>query len=145
MYPDLTKPIRDVIINATSVTTQLPTYLGAPTVFTRRPVAADAPYPMIVVSSDISDNEEDGVNDLRPAIVRDIAIYHSNERAEFYRIANSIARDVRSLFHRQRTLVPPVGWGLTDVRARGPLAIGSVGDKIEGLIVSVTIRVSALR
>jgi hypothetical protein len=140
--PDLTIPIRDALLAATTVTALLPTYLGAPPIFTRRPVPGDAPYPNIVISKDITLTDQDGVNDYRPNILRDIAVYHSNEDPANYRLVDTIALAVWRLFHRQRPSLTVTGWGVVDIQAAVPVVVEADGSKITGRVVQLMILVA---
>jgi hypothetical protein len=77
-FPDLSEAIRTALVGDPDIAALLPAYAGSLPVFTRRPVPADAPYPMLVVSADLVSSNEDGVYDQRPILVRDVAAYHSN-------------------------------------------------------------------
>lgn len=142
--PDLSEPLRAALLASSAITSQLPSYLGSFPIFTRRPVPEGAPYPCIVISQDISVNDEDGIYDFRPALLRDIAIYHLNEPAENYRVVDALARDVRTLFHRQQPLTVP-GWSVTDIRCTGPTDSRVEADKLTGRIVQVTVRAAKHR
>jgi hypothetical protein len=50
---DITQPIREGLMADAGIVTALPVYGGnGRTIFSRRPVPSDAPYPMIVISPD---------------------------------------------------------------------------------------------
>ena len=118
MSADLAAPLRSALVGATSVTVLLPAYSGSYPIFTRRPAPADAPYPMILVSPDISVVDQDGVADQRPIVERDIAIYGENDTAQKYRDVEALAYAVRALFHRQRAAITVSGWGVVQIIAR---------------------------
>jgi hypothetical protein len=143
--PDLTTPIRAAIVADASVTSLLPAYQGSFPVFTRRPVPDLAPYPMIVISKDITVSDEDGVNDDRPAIVRDVAVYGMNEPAERYHELDVIARAIRGMFHRKSPLTLSDGWTVTLITATGPTDFRLENDKQTGRVVQLTVRVARLR
>lgn len=147
MAPDLTIPIYNAILGNAAITANLPTYLGSFPIFTRRPIPADnpPPFPLIIVSQDITLSEDDGIRDFRPIIVRDIAVYHSNELPANYRLADVIAQSVRRLFHRNRlSIVPPPGWSVTDIQAELPVAIELDQNQTTARVVQLNIRVAAL-
>ena len=141
---DLAEPLRAAIVGASSITALLPTYVGSPTVFTRRPVPHDAPYPLIVISSDITVFNEDGVNDFRPINTRNILVFASNDTAIHYRVVDTLANLVRDLFHRNRNAITVSGWSIIDIQASGPEPIPG-DDQIEGRLIMLAIRLAQLR
>src|SRR5688572_16505570 len=118
---DLSIPLREALVAAASVTSQLPAYQGSYPVFTRRPVDAVAPYPMIVVSPDITKTDQDGIDDQRPVIVRDISVYGLNDTPAKYRTVETLARAVHDLFHRNRLAITVSGWAVVAITATGPI------------------------
>lgn len=139
--PDLTEPIRDALIANAAITSQLPVYLDSFPIFTRRPVPVGAPYPCIVISKDIGVTDEDGISDTRSIIVRDIAVYNTNEPAAAYHAVDPIALEVRRMFHRQSPLVVP-DWSVTLITATGPIDVRLEQDKLTGRVIQLTVRVA---
>lgn len=139
MSAELSVPIRNAIVGESAITSELDAYLGGLPVFTRRPVPDAAPYPMIVVSPDITVSDEDGISDFRPVQVRDIAIYGRNSTPANYRQVETIARAVYSLFHRQRTSITVSGWDVTQITARGPRPAPVDDEQTVGRVVEVTV------
>lgn len=147
MAPDLTLAVYNAIIGSAEITANLPAYLGSFPVFTRRPIPADnpPPFPLIIVSQNITLTEEDGIRDFRPIILRDVAVYHSNELPANYRLTDTIAQSVRRLFHRQRNSIsPPTGWSVTDIQAEVPVAVELDQDQATARVVQLNIRVARL-
>lgn len=151
MSADLAPAIRAALLAEPDVVSILPAYLSSFPIFTRRPVPESAPYPMIVVSSDVSVMDEDGVADLRPIVVKDVAIYGLNDTPEHYRAVESLAQIVRTLFHRRKPFTSVGVWSIIDFVASGPRvapveAIASAGgsEPLTGRVVSLTIRLSEL-
>lgn len=141
---NLAEPLRDALVGNASITALLPNFQGSKTVFTRRPVPANAPYPMLVVSSDVSVFDEDGILDFRPIATRTIIAYAQNDTPEHYRVADTLAYLVRDLFHRQwRAIVVP-SWKVVDIQANGPDPAPS-DDQTEGRVVTLAIRLAQLR
>lgn len=136
---NLSAPIRAAVVGAASVTTYLPAYLGSYPVFTRRPAPSGAPYPMIMISPDVVVTEEDGINDDRPRITRDVVVYGSAEDATSYRATEACAYAVRDLFHRQRTSLTVSGWGVVSVVALGPTVAPADDIKFSGFAVELTV------
>ena len=121
MSADLAVPIRDALVASGSITALLATYASEPAVFTRRPLPGNASYPLILVSPDVSiSNEEDGIFDFRPLVIRDVIVYASNEVPDSYRKADQVAYLVRNLFHRQRAVIVVPDWHVVDIQATGP-------------------------
>jgi hypothetical protein len=119
-YPDLAIPIRTAIINNAAIMTNMPDYNGNDNVFSRRPIPLDAPSPQIVIGPDITDTDRGGLIDQRLSIIRDIAIYGTNDTAERYRLTEAIAFAVRTLFHRNRKAITVSGWNVVNIWAKGP-------------------------
>lgn len=142
MTPDLSAPIRAAIIAASGITSLLPAYKGSYPVFTRRPAPADAPYPMIMVSPDAAGTDADGVSDYRPALERDVIVYGRNTTAAEYRITESIAREVRALFHRARSSIAVAGWIVAGVVAAPPRPAPTDDEQTVGRVVALTVQLA---
>lgn len=140
---DVAAPIRTALIGASTVTAELTVYHSSYPVFTRRPVPDDAPYPLIIVSPDVSVGEEDGLNDLRPVITRDISIYGTNgvdSTNNQYRAVERAAYAVRNLFHRRRNSISVPDWSVTSVVASGPIAAPVDDAQTVGRVVTLIMR-----
>lgn len=142
MSLDLAGPLRAALVGSTPITSQLPAYLNGFPVFTRRPSPADAPYPLIMVSSDVTLTDQDGVNDQRPVIERDIAIYGRNNDAAAFRVVEVLAYQVRSLFHRQRQAITVSGWHVVAITATGPRPAPTDDDQTVGRVVSLSVQLA---
>lgn len=121
MSADLSIPLRDALIGASAITSALPAFNGSFPIFTRRPAPVNAPYPMILISPDVTVTEEDGITDNRPVQQRDIAVYGQNETAEKYRAVETLAYSVYDLFHRNRHAIDVPGWHVVLITAQGPM------------------------
>lgn len=139
MTADLAAPIRAALVGASGITSLLSAYAGSFPIFTRRPAPADAPYPMIMVSPDISVTDRDGVNDLQPVVQRDVAVYGQNDTAAHYRDVETIAYAVRTLFHRKWRALTVSGWGVVSIVARGPIPAPTDDEKTVGRLVTLEI------
>jgi len=137
---DLSVSIRDAVIDA--VGSSLPVYNGGSPVFTRRPVPVGAPFPMVVISSDITMTDEDGVSYLRPVIVRDVITYGRNDTPASYRLVEEIAYALRHAFHRNRQSLSVDEWSVIDVRATGPRSAPTDDDQTVGRLVGLTVRLA---
>lgn len=142
MSVDLAQPIRNALVGASSITSLLPAYLNGYPVFTRRPVPDDAPFPNLVVSPDVAADEQDGVADQRPVLQRDVMVYGRNTTDAEYRAVEAVARQVHTLFHRQRNSITVSGWGVVDVVARFPMPAPTDDEQTVGRVVPLTIRLS---
>lgn len=138
-YADLSAPLRTAIVGTTAITSQLTAYKGSFPVFTRRPVDPDAPFPMIIVSPDITKTDEDGINDQRPIIERDVTVYGLNDTPASYVAVGAIARSVHDLFHRQRNSITVSDWGVVMITATGPIPAPTDDDKEVARMVSLRI------
>lgn len=140
---DLSEPLRTALVGASVITSQLTAYKGSFPVFTRRPVDPAAPYPLIVISPNISKTDEDGLTDQRPIIVRDIAVYGLNDTAAKYNTVVSLADAVHDLFHSQRQSITVTGgWNVVDIRATGPIPAPVDDDMTVARLVSLTVRLA---
>jgi hypothetical protein len=140
IVPNLSQPMRDAILANQTIVNTLPVYLDAPTVFTRRPVPPDAPYPMIVISGDITKTDQDGIADMRPIITRDIVVYGNNDTADNYRDVEELAYIIYSLFHRERQSIPidtSLGWNVTQVTCQGPRSAPTEDDQTVAKAVTI--------
>lgn len=142
MTADLAAPIRTALLGDVSITAGLPAYAGGYPIFTRRPAPADAPYPMIMVSPDISVTDQDGINFLAPVSERDVVVYGQNDTAAHYRAVEALAFAVRALFHRKWRLLSVPGWKVVQVIARGPMPAPTDDDQTVGRLVALTISLS---
>lgn len=140
---DLGPAIREALIDEVPISSELATYEGAPAVFTRRPVPADAEYPMVVVN-EIAVGDEDGLKSDRPLCMYDVAFYGLNAAPgspeDQLRIVQAIAILARKLFHRQRWALQVGGFHVIDIRASGPVPAPVDDDKEVGRVVSLTVR-----
>lgn len=146
MSLDLSVPIRDAIIADAVITAALVAYNGSFPVFTRVPVPDDAPYPMVVVSSQLQAGEEDGVADERPTYTRDIMVYGRNGRDatnDQYHAVEAIAFELRTLFNRKRDAIQIAGWTVTDIQTRGPAPAPVDDEQTVGRMVLLTLRLAS--
>lgn len=139
---NVSEPIRSAIIANGTITSLLTAYAGSFPVFTRRPVPADAPYPMIIISDDVSIGDEDGINDYRLVVVRDVAVYGLNEPHTNYRNVETIGYELRNMFHRIKDAIIVSGYGVIDIIASGPRSAPADSDNEVGRLVTLTIRLS---
>lgn len=139
--PDLSPALYAALTSA-PFASSLASYLGAPAIFTRRPVPSDAPYPMIVAAGDVTVGDQDMIADPVVVIVCDVAVYGQNDTAAHYRTVEGIARGVRDLFHRNRASLNITGWSVLDIVCSGPFVGPTDDDTSAARIVTLTIRLS---
>lgn len=125
-----------------TITGELAVYKGTFPVFTRVPTPDDAAYPIVVVAAQVQAAEEDGVDDQRPVVDRDVMVYGYNDTAAHYRQVESIAFSVHALFHRQRSAVSVSGWHVVDLTATGPESAPTDNTNIVGRRVTVRARLA---
>jgi len=140
--PDLSQPIYAALIGDTTIAAALPTYAGAPTVFTARPVPKDATYPMILAAGDIAVTDQDFIDDPLPVLVRDISVFGQNDTPAHVRAVETLALRVRTMFHRQRASLSVPSWNVLDIVCRGPVVGATDDDTTVHRLVSLTIRLT---
>lgn len=138
---NLAAPIRNAIVANTTITALLQAFQGSFPVFTRVPTPSDSPYPLIVITPDVAISDEDGISDLRPVVVRDVAVYGLNDTAEQYRDVETIGYELRDMFHREKALTVP-GYHVIDIRVTGPRVAPADTENEVGRMVELTIRLS---
>jgi hypothetical protein len=136
--PDMSQSIRASLAADDFVNSNLPQYLTDITIFTRRPVPPDAPYPMIVVDPNKANVDIGGLNYNQLRILADIAVYGSNDSASNFRLVEQLAYEVFELFHRNRGSVQVPGWQTARVWCNGPIQIPSDDDMRVGRLISLT-------
>lgn len=137
MSLDLAASLRAAILENAAIVELLSTYVGQPSVHTRRPTASEATYPMIVISQDISVTDADFLVGRNPVVVRDISVY--GQQPDSYRAVETVGYMLRQLFHRRKFAVPD-GYGLIDCVASGPVSAPAEDEKLVGRMVSLTMR-----
>lgn len=141
--PDAILSIRDLIVAESAITGLLSSYLGSPAVFTRVPVPDAATYPMITISRNIVQVNEDGIDNYRPVMAYEIAAHARNDLPPTsYRDVGTLGSLIRALFHRRRNITIP-DWAIIDQRCTGPTDLSPV-DQITTRTVTLTIRASML-
>ncbi len=139
MSQDLSAPIRTAIIGDATVTAELAAYKGSFPVFTRNPIPEDAKLPIVIVSSGMGMNNEDGVNDERPVLVRDVMVYGHNDTAEHYRQVDTIAFAIKDIFHRAWRSITVVGWKVVQIIATEPSPAPVDDDNTVGRRIELTV------
>lgn len=138
MSLDLAAPLRAAIADDESIAPQLALYAGAPAIFTRRPVPADAIYPFVLINPTAVLSDQDWYDTELPIVVRDVAIYGKQE-GDQYRIVEQLGFAVRQLFHRRKWAVTVPGYDVIRLRANGPISGATEDQQIIARVVSLTI------
>jgi hypothetical protein len=138
--PDLSEPLRTAIVTFDEITSKLEAYKNSFPVFTKRPVPEDSPKTCIVVSPDITVDEDAAINYLRPVITRDVTVYGNNDA---YRDVEALSRLVVRLFNRSRKAIVVPQWGVTLVTTVGPSPAPADDDKTVARVVQVRVALSA--
>lgn len=141
---DLAKPLYDALLTNSYVTGLLPVYLGGPTVFTRRPAPPNAPYPMILVSPDITNTDVDGVDNFRPEVTRDIIVYGRNDTPANYDDVEAMAYSIANQFHRKRDSFTVAGWSVIAVSVNGPIPGPTDDESVIARVVSVRAQLGSI-
>lgn len=141
--PDLATPIYDALRLDSLIAAALPAYSGGKTVFTRRPVPSDAPYPMIVCAGDVTRTDQDLIVDPMPIIIRDVSVFGLNDTAAHYRAVESLGLLVRDLFHRKPANLIVPGWNVLDIICQGPIVGPTDDDTTVHRLVTLIVRLSS--
>lgn len=143
--PSLNEPLLialyDAIASSGSITAELGSYEGSPSIHTRRPVPEGVEKPTIVIGPMVTRTDDDGVNDYRSIVSIDVLI--AGEQKRHYRTVERLADAVFSLFHRKPGSVTVTGWNTTEVRAIGPYPSPTDEDSEVARRVSLTIQLYA--
>ena len=142
MSLNLAIPLREAIIANVAVSGQLAQWEGEPAVFTRLPVPADAPYPFVLISADISMGDQDSLVTRRPLVRRDLLIY--GLQPDHYRLVEDLGYLLRTQFHRQRFALSVPGYGVTDIVAQGPVVAPTDSEQEVARVVPLQVRLQDL-
>ena len=137
MSLDMGPAIRTAILADASITALISTYLGAPAVFTRRPVPTGTTYPLITIGEDVSVTDVDALVSVRPVMIRDVFVYGNKPTQQ--RDVDEVAYLLRELFHRKKDSLTNADYDIIQVQVYGPRAAPTSDDEIIGRLVSLTI------
>lgn len=134
---EILKPLRTAIVNSSDIVGQLGLFNSAPSVHTRRPLPAEAEFPAIAIGPVVFRTNSDGINDYRPTVVIDIAVYGEEEK--HYRAVELTAERLYTLFHRQNRSIDVTNYSVTQILAEGPQpapvdVAGRVGRRVTLMI-----------
>jgi hypothetical protein len=135
---DLAPHIRTLILSD-PVAASLSTYNGAKAVFTRRPIPVDAQYPFIVVSTQVSQTQDDLINSRKRDLTYDFVVYGQNDTAANYRLVETIANSLARKFARlsRHAMTMPTGVSLVKAIGIGPMA--SATDDLDKIARAVSV------
>jgi hypothetical protein len=137
--PDVTQAIYDVLLASSNITSLLPAYRNSFPIFTRRPIPADSPYPCIVISQDITLTDEDGINDYRPRILRDVVAYNLNDTPARTRAIHTLGFALWYVFSRPDVnLAVGGGWSIADLTVMRAVEV-IADDRTVGRAVQLSI------
>lgn len=142
MSLDLAAPIRTALVDDDGIAGMLAQWAGEPGVHTRRPAPADAGYPLIIVSGNITAGDRDGLRSRRPVITRDVTIY--GENPAHYREVEELGVLVHALFHRNRWAISVPGFHVIDIVSSGPMIAPTDDDKTVARVVPLVISLKDL-
>lgn len=144
MSLDLLGPLRSGVIGASGVAALLAQWKSEPAVFTRRPVPDDAPDPSVLIQGPVGLTDLDALNAPRPIADYDLLVYGSKgapgSDEDQTRVIEQIAFLLRTHFHRNKFSFTPTGFGVIDVRVRGPFIAPTDDEQTVGRVLSLTIR-----
>lgn len=132
----ITDDVRTAIVGNTSITALVGTTNSNPSVFTTRPTAPTAAYPMIVITP-VDVNDMDGLTDGRPIVDVDVAVY--GRKKDHIRAVESLGLLIRDLFHRQRFSISPSGVSVVQIVCRGPLSAPTDDESLIARLVSLKV------
>lgn len=135
---NLSKPLRECLVNDIGITSRLGQYLSYPSVHTRTPVPVQAEYPMITISSDIGVTDEDGLKSRRPVITRVIRVFGIQENQ--FRVVEELGYLIRGKFHRNKNSLTVPGHHVIDVVASGPVEGVQDDESRTERVVTLTVR-----
>lgn len=135
---DIAAPLRTALISVAEISGPLALWNNEPAVFTRRPVPADASFPMIVINPAAAITDQDYLDRQLPIVMRDIGIY--GRQPDDVRIVDAISYAIRDHFHRNRWAITPDGFGVIQIIARGPFPGPTDSATTIGRIVGLTIQ-----
>jgi hypothetical protein len=142
MSLNLAVPLRDALVASPDVQAICAAYKGEPAVFTRRPAPDDAPYPLVMVSPDISIGNADYLRTFMPVVTRDLAVY--GQQPDQYREVETLAYAIREQFHQVKTAIIVPGYHVIDINCTGPIAGPADDPNIMGRIVTLSIQLQKL-
>ena len=152
MSLNISEPIREALLGMYPITDLLGTYVGEPSIFTRRPVPSEAAYPMVVISPDVVVYDQDALDRRRPVVMRDLAVYgqenatRNGAQVSDYRVIESLGYELRERFHRQKDVLifPDADYHVIDIVASGPIVAPTGDERLIGRVVTLTIRLQKL-
>lgn len=143
IFLNLGKTIRQAILDDQDIVALLGSWQGIASVHTRRPAPSEAGFPLIIISSDISITDEDGLRSDRPIIVKDIICYGPQPLS--YREVEEVGWLLRILFHKKRHLLSLESWHIVDISVSGPFVAPTDSETFCARGVTLTVRLQNIR
>lgn len=142
MSMNLAEPLRAALMAAQPISSALGQWQGEAAVFTRRPVPGDAPSRFIIVNPDAAITNDDALNNLRPIIQRDIAVY--GDQPADYRAVEAVGYAMQELFHRNRLSIIVPGYRVVGIVVSGPFPAPADDITQVGRMVSLSVSLEKL-
>jgi len=122
---------------------------GAPAVFTRRPVPADAPYPFVLINAPVGISDVDFLTTRLPVVHRDVIVYGLQGEGlageTQYRAVDAMGYQLRTLFHRQPHSVDLLpAYSVVEIVVMGPMIAPTDDERIVGRAVRLRLKLRDL-
>ncbi len=138
MNPDIAPAALTTMMADTYITSRVSRWHRRPSIFTRRPVPGDAPYPLIIVNPNSAVTNFDYLNSMHPWVFRDIVVYGQQETQ--LRVVDEVAYRIRELFHRKRFALQVEGYNTVNIVATGPQTAPVDDDQSVGRLVTLSVQ-----
>lgn len=142
---DVGPALRAAVIANAAISSELSQWQGEPAVFTRLPIPEDATFPCVVIPFDASTLDQDALVSRRTVIMRDIMVYGNiaapGTSDDDTRIVDDIARELRTMFHRNKAALVNTSYHVIDIVVNGPRPAPVDDDKTVGRMVTLTLRI----
>lgn len=138
---NLKRALRDAIIGNAAIVALLGKQASKPSVFTRKPVPANALEPMITIEQ-ATRGDEDGINDFRPVVSIDLIVY--GQQPVMYRKVEEIAEMLYVFFHGcPRGTLDVTGYSVTRITCIGPSPAPTDDETEVARAVTLTARLAS--
>lgn len=142
---DVGPALRAAVIANAAISSELSQWQGAPAVFTRLPLPEDASFPCVAIPFEASTLDQDALTSQRTVIVRDIMVYGNiaapGTDEDQTRVVDDIARELRTMFHRNKAALVNTSYHVIDIVVNGPRPAPVDDDKTVGRMVTLTLRI----
>lgn len=142
---DVGPAIRAAILANTTISSKLSQWQGSSAVFTRLPIPEDASFPCVVIPFDSVNTNQDFLKTRIDVTLRDILVYGNiaapGSPEDHTRTVDDISRELRSMFHRNRSALANAPYHVIDIVVNGPRPAPVDDDKTVGRMVTLTLRI----